>query len=150
MCSFFFYFGFVRQTLSANELRYTSPENTYSFFEAREWTFVTSATFILVKQQIREIDNKKKTQSKLEFVTGESRCVPSQIILHGAAQPPVIISQLCHCRRCLVASGAPPQLSPSRGKAGRQLRPFSSWPVGQYVWNVSGVFGHSGVGAGRE
>lgn len=76
--------------------------------------------------------------------------MPSRIILHGAAQPPVIISQLCHCRRCLVASGAPPQLSPSRGKAGRQLCPFSSWPVGQYVWNVSGVFGHSGVGAGRE
>lgn len=52
--------GFVRHTLSANELRYTSPENTYSFFEAPEWTFVISATFILVKQQIREIDNKKK------------------------------------------------------------------------------------------
>lgn len=69
MCSFFFYFWFVRHTLSANELCYTSPEHTYSYSEAPEWTFVSSATFILVKQQMGEIGNQKKTPSQNECLS---------------------------------------------------------------------------------
>lgn len=82
------------------------------------------------------------------FVPKESHCMPIQIILHVSAEPSVIIVDSPTAQRCFLVSGAPPQLSPSRAMGARLLCPFNSWPMGQCVERIRGVW-PLGVQAGR-
>lgn len=81
------------------------------------------------------------------FLTGESHCMPSRITYTVLHNPQLLLVNSATTEDAwwlvvLHLSCLPP--------GGRQLCPFNSWPMGQCVWNMSGVFGHLGVGAGRE